>query len=296
MIEEGGFKSKPLCTRPAGALSAGGVMVVIVLLGALLASPFAVNAIFYLHRRKVLRGTCEGNDPLPWNVTAPAFLTECVTMALSFGASIVPLLRHRPLPDSERNHLVILVAGDCVRESSLWVLERRLRLLGWNTATVRGGARRVQPDRAAADLGRRLLRTRNASPAPTVSIVAFGCSGLSVRRWLRDQPAGTIQQFVTLGTPHQGTLGLPSRCTKFRALDPSSRFLRDLAEQDSVPRRFDAIAISSELDAWVVPNDAAYYPGAFNIVVRDVGHFSLLFSKRIAGLIAENLRAVTQRR
>jgi hypothetical protein len=107
---------------------------------------------------------------------------------------------------------------------------------------------------------------------------------------LRNQSGAAVQQIITLGTPHQGTLGLLSRFNRFRFVHPSSNFLQDLAEQDPVPRRFDTIAISSELDAWVIPNDAAYYPGAFNIAVRDTGHFTLLLSKRIAELVAENLQ------
>jgi hypothetical protein len=114
-----------------------------------------------------------------------------------------------------------------------------------------------------------------------------------IRRWLRDAPAATVQQVMTLGTPHQGTLGFVSRFEPFRFAHPSSTFLRDLAEQDPVPGRFETIAISSELDAWVLPNDAAYYPGAFNIAVRATGHFSLLLSKRIVDLIAENLRTAS---
>jgi len=112
-----------------------------------------------------------------------------------------------------------------------------------------------------------------------------------VRRWLRDQAPGVVHQFITLGTPHRGTFGMISRIGRFRLAHPSSDFLRGVAEQDPVPRRYDTIAISSELDAWVVPNDAAYYPGAFNIAVRDVGHFALLLSKRVAELAAENLAA-----
>jgi hypothetical protein len=185
---------------------------------------------------------------------------------------------------------VVLVPGYGLNAGSFWLLERRLRLLGWATVVVNGGAWRGPLDRAGAELGKRILRACEGSPAHVVSVLAFGCTGLLIRRWLRDQPAAPVQQVITLGTPHQGTLGLLSRFERFRFMAPSSSFLRALAEQDPVPRRFDAIAIASELDAWILPNDASYYLGAFNITVRDVGHFTLLFSKRIVELVAENLR------
>lgn len=282
--------------RTDGYAKRGDVIVAVLFVGAILLWPVVLNAVVYFDRCKVLRETCAGSDPRPWAVAVSAFLVECVALPASFGARVFSLLAGRPPRRPDGIHLVILVAGDGLHESSFWVLERRLRLLGWNTAAVRGGAWHEEPGRAATELGERLLRIREAFPVPVVSVLAFGCSGLLVRRWLRAQPAATIQQFFTLGTPHRGTLGLVSRVGRWRFLHPSSSFLRDLGDEDPVPGRFDAIAISSELDAWVVPSDAAYYPGAFNIAVRDAGHFSLLFSKRIADLIAENLRVVTQRR
>ena len=65
--------------------------------------------------------------------------------------------------------------------------------------------------------------------------------------------------------------------------------MRDLGDADSVAGRFDAIALSSTFDAWIVPPDAAYYPGAFNIAVDGIGHYRLLFSRKIWELIDENL-------
>jgi hypothetical protein len=271
------------------------VKVAILFLAVVLAWPIMINAIVYLDRRRVLRDVCEGNDPLHWRTAVSAFLTECAALYMSFGARVFVALGRRRVPCPDGNHLVIFVAGDGLHESSFWVLERQLRLLGWRTAAMHAGAWRGDPARAAEKVGRRLLQIRDEFAAPTISVVAFGCSGLWVRRWLHGQSASGIRQLVTLGTPHRGTLGLLSRFGRFRFLRPSSSFLRDLADQDPVPRRVDTIAIYSELDAWVVPNDAAYYPGAFNIAVRDVGHFSLLFSKRIAGLVAENLKAPVQR-
>jgi hypothetical protein len=42
-----------------------------------------------------------------------------------------------------------------------------------------------------------------------------------------------------------------------------------------------------------VPPSAAYWPGAFNIEVRGLGHMSLLFSRRVYELVRENLDAPT---
>jgi hypothetical protein len=269
------------------------VKFVVLFLAAAFALPVLLNAVVHLDRRKVLRGTCDGNDPLPWVVALSAFLVECAALASLPAGRVLSAIVRRPRLGHDAGHLVILVAGYGLHASSFWLMERRLRCLGFDTATVNHRCWQMPPDRAADELGLGILRVREASPHSVVSVVAFGLTGLLVRRWLRDEPTATVQQMMTLGTPHQGTLGLLSRFNTFRFARPDSSFLRDLAEQDPVPRRFDAIAISSELDALVVPNDAAYYPGAFNIAVRDVGHFTLLLSQRIVDLVAENLRTAS---
>ncbi len=58
-----------------------------------------------------------------------------------------------------------------------------------------------------------------------------------------------------------------------------------------VARACDCISIYSADDAVVVPASRAYYPGAFNIEVRGLGHLSLLFSQRVYALVRENLSA-----
>ena len=92
---------------------------------------------------------------------------------------------------------------------------------------------------------------------------------------------------LTIATPHQGTLARPLS----RALRPEASYVARTAELDPQPRRFDAIALYSDGDAWLEPTTAAYYPGAFNLEVHDTGHLSMLFSKRVFGYVAENLAA-----
>src|SRR5207249_3829581 len=69
------------------------------------------------------------------------------------------------------------------------------------------------------------------------------------------------------------------------------RHLARLAADDPVPQLADCISIYSADDAVVVPPSRAYYPGAFNVEVRGLGHMSLLFSRRVYTLVRENLAA-----
>jgi hypothetical protein len=76
-----------------------------------------------------------------------------------------------------------------------------------------------------------------------------------------------------------------------RTLRPHSPYLEQVAGADPQPRPFDAVALYSDGDAWIEPSAAGYYPGAFNLEIHDIGHFSMLFSKRVFGYVEENLTA-----
>ena len=67
--------------------------------------------------------------------------------------------------------------------------------------------------------------------------------------------------------------------------------VRGLAVDDLVPSVTDCTAIYSLDDALVIPAGNGYYPGAFNVELRGLGHTSLLFSKRVHRLVRENLAA-----
>ena len=73
------------------------------------------------------------------------------------------------------------------------------------------------------------------------------------------------------------------------SLMPGSSLLRAIAQDPPDENGPERVAIYSEFDAWVVPVEAAYDQGAFNIQVRGIGHFSLLTSRRVYALLAENL-------
>ena len=113
-----------------------------------------------------------------------------------------------------------------------------------------------------------------------------GLGGFVSRYYVRRYPATNIRRVVTLGTAHQGTM-LPGT----RTLRPGSPFMTMMNAGDRVPQQFDVIAIHSSFDALVLPPANAFYPDAFNIQLHDVGHYTLLFSAKVYGLLAENLDA-----
>jgi triacylglycerol esterase/lipase EstA (alpha/beta hydrolase family) len=95
---------------------------------------------------------------------------------------------------------------------------------------------------------------------------------------------------VTLASPHRGTaLALLGSSVALRDLRPGSSFLDDLVRGEKLPMQTHVTAIASPFDAVVFPFDLAYWPGAFNVTVERVGHYSMLYSERVYTLIAENL-------
>ena len=128
----------------------------------------------------------------------------------------------------------------------------------------------------------------------TVDVVAHSMGGLVARACVRAGGATSgIGRLITLGTPHQGSLafawlGLDPMLGQMR---PGSPFLDRLCGDDRVPAVAECISIYSADDALVLPPAAAYWPGAFNIEVRGIGHMSLLFARRVYDLVRENLAA-----
>jgi len=233
----------------------------------------------------------------PWPARARAFALECAATALLPLATPLALRRRRvrPLDSGDPRPPVVLLHGYAQHTANFTWLARRLRRDGWRhlylvAHTPVGG----DIERSAHRLGEALDRLRRATGASRVDIVAHSMGGLVARACIRARgQASGVGRLITLGTPHQGTEIFP----RFRLdpmvaqMRPGSPLLARLAADDPVPRLADCISIYSADDAVVVPASRAYYPGAFNIEVRGLGHLSLLFSQRVYALVRENLSA-----
>jgi pimeloyl-ACP methyl ester carboxylesterase len=233
----------------------------------------------------------------PWPARARAFALECAATALLVLATPLALRRRRvrPLDAGDPRPPVVLLHGYAQHPANFTWLARRLRRDGWRhlylvAHTPVGG----DIERSAHRLGEALDRLRRATGASRVDIVAHSMGGLVARACIRARgQASGVGRLITLGTPHQGTeifprFGLDPMVAQMR---PGSPLLARLAADDPVPRLADCISIYSADDAVVVPASRAYYPGAFNIEVRGLGHLSLLFSRRVYALVRENLAA-----
>jgi pimeloyl-ACP methyl ester carboxylesterase len=127
-----------------------------------------------------------------------------------------------------------------------------------------GGDTATRATRVAAHV----LALAAEAPDRAVLIVGHGAGGLVARR-----AATTLRlpilRVVTLATPH---------C---EADEPDAR--------DPLVDRIDVVNIYSLHDARIDPPERAYLAGAFNVALRDHGHFGLLRGERPYTILCESL-------
>ena len=273
------------------------------LLAGTLVASVAFNLAAYAGAARHLRRhppECPADDERgPWPARAiawlRAFALECGMTALLVLS--VPCALRRPggsaVSGRGPRRPVILLHGCARQGANVRWLVRRLRRDGWvDVHGVRHIALGGDVDATAERLAATIARIRRESGAPAVDVVAHGMGGLVARACLAAHGrASGIARLITLGTPHQGTLAFRAlgRAPVIGQVRPGSALLRRLAD-DPNPAA-DCISIYSTDDALVVPPTAAYWPGAFNVAMRGVGHMSLLCSARVYEIVRENLAA-----
>ena len=248
------------------------------------------NAGLYAARTLALRREIEPLrvEPIGLVNAVWAFLRECAaSVAVALLTPLGLLMSHCRRAAGTRGP-VVLVHGWSLSRGSWWLLRRRLLRDGWSPVCCFDyGSITADVESAAIQLGTFVQRLVEANAAPP-ALIGHGLGGLVIRNYAGRCAHAEVQRIITLGTPHQGT-DLAARL--FPHLKPGSAFLRDLKASDRAVRRYDVIAIHSTFDAVVLPPSNARYPIALNVQLNDVGHNTLLFSRRVYGLLAENLAA-----
>jgi pimeloyl-ACP methyl ester carboxylesterase len=187
---------------------------------------------------------------------------------------------------------ILLVHGLADNRSVFTLLRRTLRRRGFGRVLTVNYSPFTQDVRtAAAALARLVEKTCAETGYERVHVVGHSLGGIVARYYIQrmggDQRVHTL---CTLGSPHAGTLTAhlwPSRVA--RQLRPGSALLSELAAPAAGTRtRF--VAFWSDLDQLIVPQRSARlsHPdlAARNVLLRGVGHMSLLVDSRVAHEIA----------
>lgn len=134
--------------------------------------------------------------------------------------------------------------------------------------------------------------------ANKVDLVAHSMGGLSTRYYIKYlEGANTVDDLVTLGSPHHGTtssyFGLFTAGA--REMVPGSPFLNDLNSNDETPDGADSTAIVqytsvySSSDTVINPYTSSFINGARNEEISGVSHSGLLTSTIVRPLILSGL-------
>lgn len=192
---------------------------------------------------------------------------------------------------------ILLVHGIADNHATFAVMQRALQRRGFFTVTSFDYGLLTSDVRSAA---RALAAAVEQLTAETgydrVHVVGHSLGGLIARYYVQRLDGDRrVHTLVTLGTPHQGTRRASAgrAFPLLRQLHPGSDLLTELS-QPAPECRTRFVAFSSDADQLIAPTTSARleHPDlhATNVVVRGVGHLSLLNNGRIAFQIAQTLR------
>jgi pimeloyl-ACP methyl ester carboxylesterase len=211
--------------------------------------------------------------------------STAVALTRPFGHLGLPVGVRRP-----GGRPVIMVHGYAMSRANFLLLARRLHSDGlgpffgfeyWTLARLEHSARR---------LARYVERVRLATGHDQVDIIGHSLGGLVARYYVALE-GGTeaVRNLITIGSPHSGT-----HTSKFgfgpvsRQMRPGSPTLTRLASVP--PPACPVLSVWSRSDAMVVPAASARLTWADEVVFEDLGHLSMLASRRVARLVSERLR------
>jgi hypothetical protein len=195
----------------------------------------------------------------------------------SIALLVVVLSGLRPLPRAWRSGtcaasgpLIILVPERGLPGGSLASLGRRLgRDLG---ASVHVEPRGRGDERLRADrLADHLTTLARSAPGRSILVVGHGVGGRVARRAAASLRIAGLR-LVTIATAHVAG--------------------EDDASVLGRIERADVVNLYSLHDAIVAPPARAYLPGAYNIALRDEGHFGLVLGARPYAVLRESLAAL----
>lgn len=190
---------------------------------------------------------------------------------------------------------IILLHGYFHNRSAFVVMRRALKRFGFRSVdTMNYNVIGHDVPELAAQLASHVEEVLTASGGTRVHLIGHSLGGLVARYYIQELGGDElVHTCITLGTPHQGTYAaIVGRGKAARQLRPGAPLLKQLSKNARpMPVRF--VSFYSNLDSLVLPaaNAKLVEPAlrARNILVKDLGHLSLLVSRPILRSIADML-------
>lgn len=219
---------------------------------------------------------------------ARLFLGEVGAVALSWPL----MVSHRLLiadPAAAPARLpLLLVHGVAVNDGVWFALRRDLARRGLGPVyTINYGPPLAGIEHFADQLAARIDAIGGVTGAERVALIAHSMGGLVSRAYLRRFGAARIEQLITIGTPHHGSMlawTFAGRC--LAQMRPGSRWLADINRAESEPPPAPITSIWSRHDSMVAPQASAELACARNIALAGIGHNALLNHRAVMDEVA----------
>jgi len=219
---------------------------------------------------------------------ARLFLGEVGAVALSW----LLLVAHRlliadPVAAPGRRPL-LLVHGVGVNDGVWFALRRKLSRRGLGPVyTINYGPPLAGIEHFAGQLAARIEAICAVTGAERVALIAHSMGGLVARAYLRRFGAARVEQLITIGTPHHGSMlayTFPGCC--LAQMHPGNPWLVELNREESARAPVPITSIWSRHDSMVAPQGSSVLRNAENIALVGIAHNALLGEKAVVELVA----------
>lgn len=230
----------------------------------------------------------------PWAATC-LFVREYVVLTALYAVyhPFEKWFVRRPQPAAARGNLpVILIHGIYCNAASWWWMRRRLAADVPNPIYTLD----VEPpwgsiDGFAAQLARCIERVCAETGARQVMLVGHSMGGIVSRACLAlPGMVPRVARLVTIGSPHHGSrharLGFGADARELVCGSGWMQRLNDNPASTAVPM----VAIYSRHDNFVAPQESCVLPAARMVPLDGIGHLSMLFSRKVAEAVVEEIR------
>lgn len=186
---------------------------------------------------------------------------------------------------------VCLVHGIADTTITMEPMARALRAAGWDAFTIGFTPKFGQGllDELAVQVAKKI--DDRVGPDQPCDVIGFSMGGLVTRYMI--QRLGWItraQRFVTISTPHHGTLAahaLP--LDGVRQMRPGSAFLRDLASDADMLRSIAFTSLWTPMDLIILPASSSIMPQAENIRLNVIAHPLMILDRRATAAVIHGL-------
>lgn len=224
-----------------------------------------------------------------------AYVREIVDSIRTFSLA-QPLLAARPLPSCRgvaAGRLPVLLIHGYFCNRALWrPMAARLGAAGHAVDAIDLEPPFASIDDYAPRIASAVEALQARTGAAQVALVGHSMGGLAARAYLRACGDARVACVVTLGTPHRGTVHARfGRGHNVRQMRRDSPWLCTLAAEEPESRRRKFTVVLSWQDNIVAPQAIQTLPGARTVMLHGLGHISLAYDARVAGLVLEALAA-----